>query len=73
MTEQDMPNTHKKGRKRSYLRERQRSAEFMESRTVELRERVTFLSVPGADPVPQCSKPKYCRERAGLLGVQTHL
>jgi hypothetical protein len=25
------------------------------------------------DPVPQCLIHKYCQERAGLPGVQTHL
>jgi hypothetical protein len=32
-----------------------------------------FPSVPRADPVPQHSIPKYCRERAGLSGVPTSL
>lgn len=30
-------------------------------------------TVPGADPVPQRSIPKYHRERGGLLRIQTHL
>jgi hypothetical protein len=32
-----------------------------------------FLSMPRADPVPQCSIPKYHLEKAGLPGVQTSL
>ena len=32
-----------------------------------------FPSAPGADPVPQLSKPKFLWERAGLPGVLTHL
>ena len=32
-----------------------------------------FLSMMGADPVLQCSTPKYHQERAGIPGVLTHL
>jgi hypothetical protein len=32
-----------------------------------------FFSVPGTDPVPQHSIPKYHQERAELPGVPKHL